>query len=235
MSKRGNQDNVVRGRLGRTRWRVRPIRHQTDLLKFWPEARRKRSNYWGIAALWGGAVLIGGAYGAGHLTPRQPSQPSAPIEWNAVQAVPKAVEDPSDRKWRERATTVGAPETQPAERRAEHLVSFGLCHTGGGSNCVVDGDTIWFRGQDIRIADIDAPETHEPRCASELALGNRATARLYELVNSGEVTLTPIDRDEDSYGRKLRIVQVNGNSVGDTLVGEGLARWYQGGRRSWCA
>lgn len=112
--------------------------------------------------------------------------------------------------------------------------NFGYCHTGGGFNCVVDGDTIWFQGQKIRIADIDAPETHEPRCPSERALGDRATARLHELVNSGPIMLRSIDRDEDRYGRKLRIVEVDGESVGDTLVGEGLARWYEGGRRPWC-
>lgn len=112
--------------------------------------------------------------------------------------------------------------------------SFGLCHTGGGYNCVVDGDTIWLEGQNMRIADIDAPETHEPRCSAEKALGDRATRRLHELVNSGTLTLEGIGRDEDSYGRKLRVVLVNGTNVGDTLVNEGLARWYEGGRRSWC-
>lgn len=111
---------------------------------------------------------------------------------------------------------------------------FGLCHTGGGTNCVVDGDSIWIDGQNIRIADIDAPETHEPRCAQELELGQRATKRLQQLVNGGSVTLAKIDRDEDSYGRKLRLVYVDGASVGDTLVNEGLARWYEGGRRPWC-
>ena len=35
--------------------------------------------------------------------------------------------------------------------------NFGFCHTGGGYNCVVDGDTIWLKGQKIRVADIDAP------------------------------------------------------------------------------
>lgn len=112
--------------------------------------------------------------------------------------------------------------------------SFSLCHTGGGYNCVVDGDTIWLQGQNIRIADIDAPETHEPRCASEKALGDRATLRLQQLVNSGQVSLQSIDRDHDTYGRKLRLVMVDGESVGDTLVSEGLARWYAGGKRPWC-
>ena len=111
---------------------------------------------------------------------------------------------------------------------------FGYCHIGGGYNCVVDGDTIWFRGQKIRVADIDAPETHDYRCNSEKALGDRATNRLHDLLETGQITLQSIDRDEDTYGRKLRIVFVNGESVGETLVSEGLARYYGGGRRPWC-
>jgi endonuclease YncB( thermonuclease family) len=112
--------------------------------------------------------------------------------------------------------------------------SFGFCHTGGGTNCVVDGDTIWLEGQNIRIADIDAPETHEYGCPEEKTLGDRATQRLIELVNSGPISLSSIDRDEDPYGRKLRLVMVNGTSVGETLVSEGLARYYEGGKRPWC-
>ncbi|MEO6255310.1 MAG: thermonuclease family protein [Sphingomicrobium sp.] len=112
--------------------------------------------------------------------------------------------------------------------------NFGTCYTGGGTNCVVDGDTLWLGGQKIRVADIDAPETHGPRCAAEEALGNRATRRLRELLNGGAVSLQAIDRDIDRYGRKLRIVLVDGRSVGDTLVDEGLARPYAGGRRPWC-
>lgn len=112
--------------------------------------------------------------------------------------------------------------------------SFGYCHFGGGYNCVVDGDTIWFKGDKIRVADIDAPETHDYRCDSEKALGDRATNRLHDLLEAGPITLRTIDRDEDTYGRKLRIVLVNGQSVGDTLVSEGLARYYGGGRRPWC-
>jgi endonuclease YncB( thermonuclease family) len=100
---------------------------------------------------------------------------------------------------------------------------------------VVDGDTIYLAGEKIRIAGIDAPETHDSGCASELALGQRSAARLRELVSSGALTLTSIDRDEDRYGRKLRNVAVDGRDVGAVLVSEGLAREYGGGRRSWCA
>jgi len=161
---------------------------------------------------------------------------TAPIEWNTVQAVPRAAPNADDAAWMERgldAVTGGGAEAAP--NSAPVRASFGLCHSGGGTNCVVDGDTLWIGGQNVRLADIDAPETHEPRCAAEQALGDRATRRLHRLVNSGVVTQTSIERDHDRYGRKLRIVAVGGASVGDTLVGEGLARWYEGGRRSWCS
>lgn len=117
---------------------------------------------------------------------------------------------------------------------AAPAIRFGLCHTGGGTNCVVDGDTFWMAGEKIRIADIDTPETHPPRCAEEARLGTAATLRLQALLSAGPVTLVPIDRDEDRYGRKLRTVEVGGVAVGEALVDEGLARNYGGGRRSWC-
>ena len=115
-----------------------------------------------------------------------------------------------------------------------YAAKFGFCHTGGGKNCVVDGDTAWIDGVKIRVADIDAPETHEPRCSSEAALGRRATERLRALIDSGPFSMRSIDRDEDRYGRKLRILVRDGQSLGDTLVKEGLARKYAGKRRPWC-
>jgi endonuclease YncB( thermonuclease family) len=114
------------------------------------------------------------------------------------------------------------------------LVHFSYCKWGGGTNCVVDGDTFWIAGQKVRIADIDAPETHDYRCRSELELGERAARKLQALLNSGAVTMSRIDRNRDVYGRLLRNVSVNGRDVGDTLVSDGLARWYRGGRRPWC-
>ena len=114
-------------------------------------------------------------------------------------------------------------------------VRFTLCPYGGGENCVVDGDTIWLQGEKIRIADIDTPETHPPRCPQEALLGEKATLRLRDLLNQGAFSLQPIKRDRDRYGRKLRILMRNGQSLGMILVQEGLARPYQGGRRQpWC-
>jgi micrococcal nuclease len=115
-----------------------------------------------------------------------------------------------------------------------HPEYFRLCHTGGGYNCVVDGDTFHYHFTRIRMADIDTPETHPPRCAYEAELGRRATERLQELLNQGPFTLRTIDRDEDQYGRKLRVVMRGGDSLGLQLVNEGLARRWTGRRRPWC-
>lgn len=114
-------------------------------------------------------------------------------------------------------------------------VSFSMCHAGGGTNCVVDGDTIWLQGVKIRIADIDAPETHPSRCAREADLGNRATQRLHDLLNAGSFTVERYgSRDTDKYGRELRVVKRNGRSLGQILVEEGLARAWDGARHPWC-
>jgi endonuclease YncB( thermonuclease family) len=58
--------------------------------------------------------------------------------------------------------------------------------------------------------------------------------RLQELLNNGAFSLSAIDRDTDGYGRLLRVVERDGESLGGVLVDEGLARWYEGGRQPWC-
>lgn len=125
-----------------------------------------------------------------------------------------------------------APYFSPSSDRLS--ADFALCHSGGGTNCVVDGDTFWFRGEKIRIADIDTPETHGPRCPSEAALGAQATARLHDLLNAGSFSLESAGRETDRYGRRLQIVTRQGESIGGRLVAEGLARPWEGRRRSWC-
>ncbi|MFN3474202.1 MAG: thermonuclease family protein [Blastomonas sp.] len=111
---------------------------------------------------------------------------------------------------------------------------FGICGGGARVTCVVDGDTIWLRGQKIRIADIDTPEISSPRCPAELQRGRLATRRLVELLNTGPFMLEPADRAQDRYGRALYRLTRGGTSLGDTLVGEGLAVWYGNGRPDWC-
>lgn len=98
---------------------------------------------------------------------------------------------------------------------------------------VIDGDTFDYGGERIRIADIDTPELRA-RCSTEAVLARRATRRLDALLRQGPFELRRLGRDEDRYGRKLRVVMRGGRSIGDMLVAEGLARTWTGRREPWC-
>jgi endonuclease YncB( thermonuclease family) len=98
----------------------------------------------------------------------------------------------------------------------------------------VDGDTLRVDGQLVRLVGLDAPELHA-RCAVELELAQAARDRLRELV-AGGVNLEYLNA-RDRYGRLLAIArQPNGYNVADVLIGEGLARRYDGrtARAGWC-
>lgn len=137
-------------------------------------------------------------------------------------------------KSRESAAILRAQEGRPDSALGGRAADGGMAVPTSAAIRVVDGDTFWLGNDNIRIADIDTPETHPPRCAYEAELGERATRRLQVLLGQGPFVLESIDRDTDSYGRKLRIVSRGGRSLGDQLVAEGLARPYAGGRRPWC-
>lgn len=196
----------------------------------YPPARRNGLGI--VVAVVVGAVAVGIA--AGYLLDAQRSdvsgKPDAPIEWNAVQALPTRTPDPQDIAWKKRSEDLdaGSPVSQASS------ASFGYCYAGGGANCVVDGDTFYMNGEKVRIAGVDAPETHPPRCNYEARLGEQATRMLHDLLNSGKVTVTSIERDRDVYGRLLRNVEVDGSDVGETMVSAGVGREYGSGRRPWC-
>lgn len=222
--------------------RIRPAggrRNWARMHGYWQDTAQRRRLPAGAAA---GLVLVAaacvgvavGLYGA--LGPRDVqfsgAETAAPVEV----VVPEVEVDPAHAEWAARGEQQGwAPDqVRGTSAAAGFRASFGSCHSGGGTNCVVDGDTFYIGGQKVRIAGIDAPETHDYRCASELALGNRASAQLQALLNSGAVTMTGIGRNRDAYARLLRNVAVDGTDVGEALIAAGVARAYGGGRRSWC-
>lgn len=124
--------------------------------------------------------------------------------------------------------------TSPAQSQDVSARTFSICRTGGGANCVVDGDTAWIGGVKVRIADIDAPETHPPRCRREGLLGDRATRRLRDLLSAEPFRLASAGRDVDRYGRRLLVAVRGTSSIDNQLVREGLARTCNGRRRPWC-
>jgi len=112
---------------------------------------------------------------------------------------------------------------------------FQPCGSAKRITCVVDGDTFWYAGTKIRMADINTPETSQPSCAQEAALGARAKQRLEQLLNAGPFTLEVRGRETDRYGRALRVVTRGGQSLGAMLEAEGLAEHWKGKRGDWCA
>ncbi len=112
---------------------------------------------------------------------------------------------------------------------------FNICTNAKRINCVVDGDTLWFRAQKIRIADIDTPEIFSPRCEAERRLGHLAKNRLLTLLNKGSFRLVSGKKDIDHYGRQLRVIYRAGQSIGKILIEQKLARQWTGSRESWCS
>ncbi|MEM9050280.1 MAG: thermonuclease family protein [Pseudomonadota bacterium] len=113
------------------------------------------------------------------------------------------------------------------------LAAMPICAAGPRINCVVDGDTVWLGGEKIRLAGIDAPEVHDPKCGrTELDLGYAATARLAELLSAEPIVIYRIGTDR--YGRTLADITAGGHDVGTLLVAEGMARNWPDGPRFWC-
>lgn len=99
---------------------------------------------------------------------------------------------------------------------------------------VWDGDTFRigsYRGESIRILNIDAPEI-EGRCRYETNLAQKSKMRLAELLDGQHVQIHR--QNKDRYGRTLAVIRADGRDIGDQLVGEGLARTWSGQREPWC-
>ncbi|MED1123278.1 thermonuclease family protein [Bacillus atrophaeus] len=95
-------------------------------------------------------------------------------------------------------------------------------------NNTVDGDTIKVNYKDevetVRYLLVDTPETKKPNSCVQ-PYGEDALERNKELVNSGKLQLEFDEGDRtDKYGRMLAYVYVDGKSVQETLLKEGLAR-----------
>jgi len=103
---------------------------------------------------------------------------------------------------------------------------------------VYDGDTVALNcgeGTEItaRVVGMDAPETKKSGCAEELAHGTLATDRLREMLNRSDVTFHRTGTDK--YNRPLIRLFTDGEDVARTMIREGLAVRYGGGKHiNWC-
>lgn len=135
------------------------------------------------------------------------------------------------------ATTIAAifatALTSMPSHSQEWNVHFGMCGRDR-STCVVDGDTIWLQGVNMRLESFDTPEPYNDICggAKEVALAKKASARLLALLNGNAFTVEA--GGEDRYGRVLATIRIDGTDVGDILISEGLARRWPNGNEFWC-
>lgn len=93
----------------------------------------------------------------------------------------------------------------------------------------IDGDTIKvkYEGEErnIRYLLIDTPEIDHKNPENTEPFAMEAKVRNEELLKSGNVTIEFDEGDhEDKYGRLLAYIYVDGKSVQETLLTEGLAR-----------
>jgi micrococcal nuclease len=96
----------------------------------------------------------------------------------------------------------------------------------------VDGDSVVSpAGERIRIVGIDAPEL-KCQCPAECRLAEQAKERVAVALRGSVVRVERVGVDR--YGRTLARVYASEIDLGSALVDAGLARVWDGKRRSWC-
>jgi micrococcal nuclease len=102
---------------------------------------------------------------------------------------------------------------------------------------VMDGDTVRIAGERVRLIGFDTPEITEGqyRCDYERAWGERAAARLVQILDSGSIDIEYRKR-RDIYNPPLARLRVDGQEVGQILIREHLAVRYsgRGPKMDWC-
>lgn len=108
------------------------------------------------------------------------------------------------------------------------------CDGGVNENCVVDGEIFWLNGEQIRVANVDAPQL-EGRCLSETARAREARATLQQLLDNQPIELR--GKGRDAFGRVLAEVHVPAGDVGRQLVRFNVAASWKGREEpvsTWC-
>lgn len=107
---------------------------------------------------------------------------------------------------------------------------------------VYDGDTVKIKDRylnylplSVRINGIDTPEKgHRAKCEKERRLAIKAKSYLEYLINEYDYYFIIVGWDKYG-GRILADLYINNVNVKHTLIKEGLAKEYHGGKKeSWC-
>tara|TARA_Y100001934_G_scaffold242203_1_gene297796 strand:+ start:2887 stop:3516 length:630 start_codon:yes stop_codon:yes gene_type:complete len=96
-----------------------------------------------------------------------------------------------------------------------------------GSARAIDGDTLEFSDQRVRLQGIDAPELNQ-KCwleGSKWPCGKESSRALQNLIDGAVVRCQKIDRDR--YGRIVARCHSNGHDIGHAMVASGMALAYR--------
>jgi endonuclease YncB( thermonuclease family) len=121
------------------------------------------------------------------------------------------------------AFTIDQFEHEPREPRQVEADRSSVVRPAFAAVRVVDGDTLKFGNERIRLHGIDAPESLQ-RCADGWQAGQAARRELAELVSKGTPNCERVTTDR--YGRTVAICRVNGLDISAAMVRRGLAWAY---------
>lgn len=103
----------------------------------------------------------------------------------------------------------------------------GFIETETGNATAIDGDSLKLGGKSIRLHAVDAPEYRqecEGRDGAPWPCGREAHRLLRSLVKNQQTRCRPVDTDR--YGRTVAECSVDGRSLGEEMVRQGLAIAY---------
>jgi endonuclease YncB( thermonuclease family) len=116
----------------------------------------------------------------------------------------------------------------------------------GTSITVIDGDTIRWRGEKIRLTGFDAPDIYPGhyKCEKERQLGLKAKDKLVSILNPRNNPQIAYSRSgknpaKDNYGRRLAtvttVVARRQQDIAVQMIAAKVAVAWKGGKRnSWC-
>lgn len=110
-----------------------------------------------------------------------------------------------------------------------------LLVAASGSPHVIDGDTLAFGRERVRIANLDAPDVgSHAHCALEQRRGEAARAFARSVIRRAAVVQVVDRQGLDRYGRTLARVMVDDRDFGRVMIAAGHGRPWRGRSSDWC-
>ena len=110
-----------------------------------------------------------------------------------------------------------------------------LLLASSGSLYVIDGDTLAFGRERVRIANLDAPDVgSHAHCALEQRRGEAARAFALSVMRRAAVVQVVDRQGRDRYGRTLARVMIDDRDFGRVMIAAGHGRPWRGRSSDWC-